>query len=120
MVELFVHQRVCNLLRYDAGDLNSYPWVFLNYYPKPGEKKLRGAIKVNSVSFADPYNGIPWCLIEVTINFEHLRDYPTRAGPVVVRLMMGRYRCFSLPLAASVSLLLVTARYVLLLIIPGW
>jgi len=65
--------------------------VFLNYYPKPGEKNLRGALKVDRVTFADPYNGVPWCLVELTIPFDHLRNYPTNAGPVVVRLMMGRY-----------------------------
>ena len=39
-------QLVCDQMEVDVDDFATYPWVAVNYYPKPGEKKLDGAVRV--------------------------------------------------------------------------
>ena len=85
--ELLVHPRVCSTFNYKEGQRGTYPWVFLNYYPKPGQYKLEGAVRAQSVSFASSQQ--PWCIIDLIVTYDHLEKYPTRTGPVVVRIRRG-------------------------------
>jgi hypothetical protein len=103
--DLLVDQQLCNSLGYVATDQNTYPWVFLNYYPKlcapgkgstaetPCEQKLEGAIRAAKITFADNPETQPprkeWCAISFMVKWTHLIAYPFKQGPVVMRLVRG-------------------------------
>ena len=89
---LFVDGRVCRELNFNPIDDTSYPLVTLNYYPKPNEPVLAGAVRVSAVTFAsfDPAMAPRWCILELKVTYQHLSDYPSRSGPVVVRLWKGK------------------------------
>lgn len=88
-ITLHLDQRVCDQLEFQSTDETSYPLVALNYYPKASlnEGPLAGAVRAHGVTFSS--GQMPWCLIDVTVAYEHMRSFPTRAGPVVVRLLKG-------------------------------